>query len=577
MRSGRYRVSVRHFVDFVTRIDVVVTAIVLAFAVVGWEQWVHSTIFGVHAEESGSAFTHWFRDGSLTVVPALFAVEGGLWVADRVVTPATTGGRLVSQAISMTTLFGLLLVPMVAVHNALDGVFGGSGGLGSLRPAPGAGYLEALAIGGLEGSTGFFGVLLHGTRDAAVSLVAVVPLSLISVAAMAAWSAAKERPLAPAVLARTQPAVVRTSTISRRDLFKYGGAGTVALALSSAGVIVLPSRTAHAAGVGDVTPWLIDDIEFFINDGVIDMIDGTPVYMWGYGFRSGSVDDASGLHTPGPVIWTYEGETVELTITNNLDEDHNFVIDGVHHSGIIAPGETKLVSFSAPTAGTYLYQDALNGAVNRVLGLQGVMIVMPGDHSMRLDESLDASFWTFDSQWVWIFNDIDPAFNARAHAGLTIDPADFLARFKPRYFTLNGRMGSLASHAETAPDTVIHDTIGNPALIRMVNGGLAIHGPHIHGNHIYVLGTDASIEETIMWKDTVLVLPEQRKDAFLPFAIPPNAVRWPPDPDGVKFLADLHGHDIEGSWPMHCHIEMSQTAAGGLYPQGLLTDWVIEL
>jgi hypothetical protein len=24
---------------------------------------------------------------------------------------------------------------------------------------------------------------------------------------------------------------------------------------------------------------------------------------------------------------------------------------------------------------------------------------------------------------------------------------------------------------------------------------------------------------------------------------------------------------------MHCHIEMSQTAAGGNYPQGLVTDW----
>jgi len=24
---------------------------------------------------------------------------------------------------------------------------------------------------------------------------------------------------------------------------------------------------------------------------------------------------------------------------------------------------------------------------------------------------------------------------------------------------------------------------------------------------------------------------------------------------------------------MHCHAEMSQTAAGGLYPMGMLTDW----
>jgi hypothetical protein len=26
-------------------------------------------------------------------------------------------------------------------------------------------------------------------------------------------------------------------------------------------------------------------------------------------------------------------------------------------------------------------------------------------------------------------------------------------------------------------------------------------------------------------------------------------------------------------YPMHCHIEMSQTASGGQYPQGMITHW----
>jgi len=577
-----------------TRGDVVVSAIVLAFLVVGWEQWVHASVFGVHADASSARFVHWLRDGSLTVVPSLFAVGGGLWVADRLATPTSTGARLVLQAMSITALFSLTLVPMVGVHNVVDAALGGSGGLGSLRAAPGAGYLDVFAIGGIEGSSGFFGVLWHGARDAVVSLTAVVPGSFVAVVVIAARTQRPASVGAPAQLS-LRPTVATPipvasavsrirdrhqrprASITRRELFKYGGAGTVAFALSSAGVVVLPSRPAHAAEPEDVTPWLIDNIELFINDGQVDMIDGTPVYMWGYGFRSGAVDDAVGLHTPGPVIWTYEGETVELTVTNNLDEDHSFVIDGVYNSGRIGPGQGHAVSFAAPEAGTYLYQDDLNGAVNRVLGLQGVMIVMPRDRSMRLHESLDAAHWTYSTQWVWIFNEIDPSFNAKAHAGLPIDAADFKRRFKPRYFTINGRMGSFAVHSETAPDTVVHDTIGNPALIRIVNGGLAVHSPHVHGNHVYVLGTDAAIEHNILWKDTVMVLPEQRKDVFLPFAIPPNAVRWPPDPAGVQFLAGLHGRDIEGAWPMHCHVEMSQTAAGGLYPQGLLTDWAIDL
>jgi hypothetical protein len=40
---------------------------------------------------------------------------------------------------------------------------------------------------------------------------------------------------------------------------------------------------------------------------------------------------------------------------------------------------------------------------------------------------------------------------------------------------------------------------------------------------------------------------------------------WPPL-DAEKGFA-------EQGYPMHCHAEMSQTAAGGLYPMGMLADW----
>jgi len=30
------------------------------------------------------------------------------------------------------------------------------------------------------------------------------------------------------------------------------------------------------------------------------------------------------------------------------------------------------------------------------------------------------------------------------------------------------------------------------------------------------------------------------------------------------------------SWPMHCHIEQAQSAAGGNYPQGQVTQWEIH-
>jgi len=48
-----------------------------------------------------------------------------------------------------------------------------------------------------------------------------------------------------------------------------------------------------------------------------------------------------------------------------------------------------------------------------------------------------------------------------------------------------------------------------------------------------------------------------------PPEIPPAA--WPPVDENFPF-----------QYTMHCHTEMSQTAAGGNYPQGCITHWQME-
>lgn len=564
------RTVVEKLIPAMSRPETIVLAVAMAFISIGWVQWVHVGVFASHDATTGGHIVHWLRDAALAVPLALLALGSGQLIAERLATPVTSGGgRLLWQALLTSLVFGALLTPMVAVHAAIDGWLGG-GGLGSLRPAPGAGYLEVLARNGFEASDGFFGVLAHGGRDGIIALAAAGPVVLIGLIVVAASA---QRTTARVMASQTQ----LHTAVSRRDAIRYGTAGAAAFALSSSGVILVPAAKAHAATTGDMTPWIIDNIELFMNGGTKQMIDGADVYMLGYGFTSAPYGDDGGLHTPGPVIWTYEGQTVRLGITNNLPTAKNFKIDGIVDSGLIAPGARVEVSFAAPAAGTYMYEDTSNSFVNRVLGLQGTMIVMPANGDMILSPQLNASYWTYHSQWVWMFNEIDPAFNEMAEAGQSIDPLAMINGFAPRYFTINGRMGSLAAHEETAPDTVIHAHIGEPALIRVVNGGLCTHSPHIHGNHVYVLTTNGGVLDTIMWKDTVMMKPTERKDIFLPYAIPPNAVHWPPPQSGQKFLEELHGQKMEGKWPMHCHVEMSQTAGGGFYPQGLLTDWKIEI
>jgi len=43
--------------------------------------------------------------------------------------------------------------------------------------------------------------------------------------------------------------------------------------------------------------------------------------------------------------------------------------------------------------------------------------------------------------------------------------------------------------------------------------------------------------------------------------------------DAFPPINDKHPKSAEQHFPMHCHAEMSQTAAGGSYPFGMLTDW----
>jgi tRNA(Arg) A34 adenosine deaminase TadA len=72
------------------------------------------------------------------------------------------------------------------------------------------------------------------------------------------------------------------------------------------------------------------------------------------------------------------------------------------------------------------------------------------------------------------------------------------------------------------------------------------------------------VRDNILERDGWSLRPLDRKDMLLPFEVPkdiPPAV-WPPreEPFPLRYA-------------MHCHTEMSQTAGGGNYPQGLVTHW----
>ena len=357
--------------------------------------------------------------------------------------------------------------------------------------------------------------------------------------------------------------------MNRRQFLAYGG-------VSAAGL------SAPTLAFAQTTPV---DFDLTIEPVDVELIDGRVVYMLLY-----YADDRA---TPRPTMRTVEGETIAIRVRNNAPLAHGFAIPGIPaaSTGPIAPGATATVVFTAPQAGSYLYLDPLNAPAHRLLGLHGAFVIEPRDgrtpsgvatpfSSSAITPAVATLFESFSEDstrfpgdpWkpgrekIWLFTQVDPLLCEQAEMGRTIVGTTVQRTFRARYFTINGLSGFDASEEPTIKPK---GYVGEPLLIRTMNAGRNTHSPHIHGNHILECTTnDASgavvVQSNVIERDSWSLGPLDRKDVMLPFERPqdiPPAV-WPPKEEPFPLR-----------YAMHCHIEMSQTAGGGNYPQGLTTHW----
>ncbi len=376
--------------------------------------------------------------------------------------------------------------------------------------------------------------------------------------------------------------------MERRDFIRYSMVGASSLLCSGMFTSHAIAATSH-------------EISLTIRPATVELIDGETVFMLFY-FAS----DADGGFA-APTLRVTQGDQLTVHVTNGASEPHGFSIPGAAGATIpsIAPGETLSATFTIPNGGSYFYLDPVNHPVFQVLGLHGVMVVAPaepttpagvitpysrdrqtlganavfeslGTNSPQMPDKFPGDPWIAEfgnpapkHERIWVFNSIDPKFNLMAELGQPIDSTEFVETNLPRYFTLNGLSGFDASFDER---TIPKGFEGEPSLLRVLNAGLPTFSPHIHGNHIFELSTtnatgEVVVNENVIERDTWTMAPGDRKDVLLPFDRPsdiPDAA-WPPfeEPFPLKY-------------PMHCHQEISQTAGGGNYPQGLITDWELE-
>jgi Cupredoxin-like domain len=589
----------------------------MAYAVSFWLVLLHHAEGG-HEHNEPALLVHWLRDGTL----ALPGVVAAVWLGAALML------GLVDRHARLPALWRSALV---AVGAAVAGAIVLAAG----SPVH-AWLFDVREANGLPAG-------LHLGRDALIALSVGLPVAGV-VVAVAGLVVRRRTATALAVAPRVSvhEATAEPHGLTRRNFVRYGAGGVATAGLVGTS-LVRASRPARAEVV-------TDRLALFINDGHVAMVDGTLVYMRGFGEVAASDPNPSltiaprvfladgrgplesrlyplegdaevpeegtpaddGIDDTGPrlhfisrrrwasffprrTIVAESGSTIKLTITNRLRDAHTFTIAEAGVDVTVAPGETKDIDFAAPAPGTYIYHDKTDAPVNRVLGLHGVLVVVPADRPW----TFDGTDGDFERQWVWLLADIDPEWGRLARLGTKIDPEK--TPCLPRYFTLNDRSGVFslavspdeAENLRTLEDTkpsghartvdvrdFLHNEdagVGTGQLIRLVNAGVAVHQPHFHGNHVWTIAIDnktltrTHVEivdghiELQHWEDVVEMDAFTTKAVMLPLKPPPDAL------DVVRA-----NQECDWVYPMHCHAEMSQTAGGGLYPGGQVSDWILK-
>ena len=230
-----------------------------------------------------------------------------------------------------------------------------------------------------------------------------------------------------------------------------------------------------------------------------------------------------------------EGDTVNITVNNNLDRTIRFNIAGVSMStSSVSAGSSRTYSFTAPTAGSYMYTDNYNGELGRAMGLAGPMVVMPANGSNTLYSGGPG----FDRQYTLFMSELDDRLNAAIEAGGSYD----MNNYEPNYYFANG-----LSYPDTTTDgdTLIAMNVGEDIAIRFINGGAITYPMHFHGYHVNVATRNRVIETRTIEKDSVQVERDENVDVILPVA-------------------------QSGLYPLHTHYVPGVTANGTYANGGLI-------
>lgn len=249
---------------------------------------------------------------------------------------------------------------------------------------------------------------------------------------------------------------------------------------------------------------------------------------------------------PGPLIRVTEGDTLRVTLKNELDQDTTIHWHGLHvpnaMDGVppftqapIAPGQSFTYEFPASHAGTFLYHPHVNSVAQIDRGLYGPLIIDPATPPpARFDQefTMVLSGWNTnampaaDDGMAMPVGDQQPS---RTAGGMAMDY---------NYWTINGKAFPLAE-----PWTVKE---GGLVRVRLINISNLAHPMHLHGQDF-----------TVVAKDGEPIRPELQQTM--------NTLSI----DAGETYDIVFRADNPGTWVFHCH-ELHHTENDGVEPGGLI-------
>lgn len=261
------------------------------------------------------------------------------------------------------------------------------------------------------------------------------------------------------------------------------------------------------------------DFSFTAKSGYISTADGSSVYFWGLADNNGS----GTVQYPGPTMIVNAGDTVTVTLTNELQEPTSLLFPGHEVTadggvpGLLtreAPPDrltSVTYTFTAGEPGTYTYYSGTESDLQIEMGLVGAIIVRPtaaSGASVIYDETDPATFTgygdsrsAYDHEYLFLMTEMDPVIHDLIENGRRdeVDTTTFL----PVLWFINGRNApdTMAANCDkTLPaqpyNVMPRLTPGDRLLMRLIGGGRDLHPFHTHGNNFELVARDGRLLES---------------------------------------------------------------------------------